>query len=57
MLGALAIYAALAMLLEDVRRHTVLPVGRRSAGRASLERGLQPQVERLEGEAGVREQL
>lgn len=57
LLGAIALYAALAMLIEDVRRRTVLPVGRRGSGRESLERGLQAQVERLEGEAGVREQL
>jgi hypothetical protein len=56
-LAAVALYAALAMLIEDVSRQTVLPVGRRGAGRASLERGLHAQVERLEGEAGVREQL
>jgi uncharacterized protein len=56
-LAAVAFYAALAMLIEDVQRRTVLPVGRRASGRRSLEQGLQAQVERLEGEAGVREQL
>jgi uncharacterized protein len=44
-LGVLAVYAALAMLLEDVRRATVLPLGRR--GRA----------QGVDREAGVREQL
>jgi len=56
-LCALAVYAALAMALEDARRETVLPLGRRSFGASSVERGLDAQVERLEREAGVREQL
>jgi uncharacterized protein len=56
-LCALAVYAAAAMLLEDARRRTVLPVGRRGDGKASLEGGLEDQVRRIEGEAGVREQL
>jgi uncharacterized protein len=43
-LCALAIYAALALALEEARRATVLPLGRRNAA-----------VE--QGEAGVREQL
>ncbi|HEV7722629.1 MAG TPA: hypothetical protein VGO60_15160 [Iamia sp.] len=56
-LGALALYAALALALEDARRRTVLPVLRHDLGRASIEGPLADQVARLEGEAGVREQL
>jgi succinate-acetate transporter protein len=56
-LCALALYAALAMALEDARRATLLPLGRRGAGEASLATGLDGQLERIEREAGVREQL
>ena len=44
-LCAIAVYAALALALEDVRGKTVLPLGRRDARRASM------------SPAGVREQL
>ncbi len=44
-LCAIAIYAALAIALEDSRRRTVLPTGRRGAGRD------------VEDEAGIRAQL
>jgi succinate-acetate transporter protein len=57
LLCALALYAALAMALEDANRATVLPLGRRGAGRAALAGGLDDQLERIEHEAGVREQL
>jgi len=56
-LCALAVYAALAMALEDARRETVLPLGRRADGRSAVGGGLEDQVARLEREAGVREQL
>jgi uncharacterized protein len=56
-LCALALYAALAMALEDVRRETSLPVLRRGLGRTSLEGSLDDQLARIEREAGVREQL
>jgi len=56
-LGVLALYAALAMALEDARRETVLPLFRRGAGRASVGGDLREQVQRIEREAGVREQL
>jgi uncharacterized protein len=56
-LCALAVYAALAMALEDARRRTVLPLGRRGAGAESVGGNLDEQVERIEREAGVREQL
>lgn len=56
-LAVLALYAAAAMLLEDLRRATVLPVLRRGEGRTSIAGNLQEQVAKLEREAGVREQL
>jgi uncharacterized protein len=56
-LGALALYAAAAMTLEDARRETLLPLLRRGAGRASLERSFDEQLAGIEHEAGVREQL
>jgi succinate-acetate transporter protein len=56
-LCALALYAALAMALEDVRGETVLPLGRHDAGRAALAGGLADQLDALEHEAGVRQQL
>ncbi len=57
MLAAVAVYAALAMEVEDVQRRTVLPVLRRGLGRESLEGNLPDQLGRVEREAGVREQL
>jgi uncharacterized protein len=56
-LCALALYAALAMALEDVQRETSLPVLRRGLGRASLKGNLDDQLAHIEKEAGVREQL
>jgi len=56
-LGALAVYAAAAMAIEDARRETVLPLGRRHRGAASVGGGLREQLDRVEREAGVREQL
>ncbi len=56
-LCAVALYAALAMSLEDAKRATVLPTGRRGSGRDALESGGAAQTDRLEHEAGVREQL
>ena len=53
----LALYAALAMLLEDVQHRTVLPVLRRNGGSSAMTGGLADQVQRIEAEAGVREQL
>jgi uncharacterized protein len=56
-LCGLAIYAALAMAIEDARRSTLLPLGRIGAGRESVEGSFDRQLERIEREAGVREQL
>lgn len=56
-LGAVAAYAALAMLLEDVRAATTLPLARRGSGRLSMNGNLADQLATVEREAGVREQL
>ncbi len=56
-LAAFALYAALAFELEDTRRKTVLPVWRRGFGKAALAGGEHAELERIEHEAGVREQL
>jgi uncharacterized protein len=56
-LFVLALYAALAMALEDAKRQTLLPVGRRGVGRESVEGTFEQQLTRIEREAGVREQL
>lgn len=56
-LAALALYAVLAMELEDLRHHTVLPTLRHGAGRRAISgEGLEP-IGAAEREAGVREQL
>jgi succinate-acetate transporter protein len=57
LLCAVALYAALAMSLEDAKRATVLPTGRRSDGRDALRGGASAQASGVEHEAGVREQL
>jgi hypothetical protein len=56
-LGALALYAALASLMEGVSKKTVLPMGRRRRGRLAVEGGFTEQVVDLTHEPGVREQL
>src|SRR5215217_5972127 len=56
-LCALAAYAAAAMAIEDVKHEPVLPLGRRNAGAVSTAGNLDAQLERIEREAGVREQL
>ena len=55
--GVLALYGGLALLLEDTRQKSVLPVLRRRAAEQSLEGTLHDQLARLEKEAGVRQQL
>jgi uncharacterized protein len=57
LLLAIAVYAALALALEDARGATVLPLGRRAAGEAALAGGLEEQVAGIEHAAGVRRQL
>ncbi|MCW2999276.1 MAG: hypothetical protein JWN65_2825 [Solirubrobacterales bacterium] len=56
-LCALGLYAALALVLEDGRRQTVLPLGRRGLAAESMHGTLAEQVQRVHHEAGVREQL
>jgi succinate-acetate transporter protein len=56
-MSAAAFYLALALMLEDTQRQTVLPLGRRGAARSALESHLRDQVEAIEREAGVRRQL
>jgi uncharacterized protein len=57
LLGILALYAALASLLENVQGRTVLPLGRRQKGRMASEGGLTEQVIDVTHEPGVRAQL
>jgi succinate-acetate transporter protein len=56
-LAGFSLYGGLALLLEDGRQQTVLPLGRRGRARASLEGDLASQIEHAEREAGVRRQL
>jgi uncharacterized protein len=56
-LAVLAAYFGLALLIEDARGRTVLPLLRRGAARAALEDPLEAQIARLHHEAGVRDQL
>jgi succinate-acetate transporter protein len=56
-LCVVALYAALALALEDARRQTVLPVLRRGGGREALDGDLASQLRRVEHEAGIRRQL
>ena len=50
-------YLAVALVYEDVRHRTVLPVGRRGESRTAMEGGLADQERSLPQEAGVRAQL
>ncbi|MFL5737942.1 MAG: hypothetical protein ACJ76P_11480 [Actinomycetota bacterium] len=56
-LGALAIYAAFAALLEAMQGKTILPLGRRQKGRQAEEGGLTEQLIDITHEPGVRVQL
>lgn len=56
-LGALALYAALAMLLESTLTRTILPLGRRGRGRRAVEGSLSDQLVSVANEPGVRQQL
>jgi uncharacterized protein len=56
-LGVAALYAALASLLENASKKTVLPMGRRHRARQAVEGGLTEQMIDLTHEPGVRNQL
>lgn len=56
-LAAASAYGALALLLEDAQKETILPTARRRAARAAVEEGPEAQTAGLESEAGVRNQL
>jgi succinate-acetate transporter protein len=56
-LAALAMYTAFALLLEDVRGHTVLPVGRTGPAREAIEGSIESQLRGYEHMAGVRRTL
>jgi succinate-acetate transporter protein len=55
-ISGLALYGGLAFLLEDAGR-VLLPVLRRGEAHTALEGSLADQLERIESEAGVRQQL
>jgi uncharacterized protein len=57
LLAALAAYAALAVVLEDVSKRTVLPLGRRGKGELAMNGTYAQQVAQLAKEPGVRQQL
>jgi succinate-acetate transporter protein len=57
LLAAVAIYTAWALLLEDVRGHTVLPVGRTGPAREAIEGPLDAQLAGYEHLAGIRRTL
>ncbi|MFJ8768797.1 acetate uptake transporter family protein [Streptomyces clavifer] len=56
-IGAYALYSGLALLVEDGKQRTVLPLFRRGAARTSIEGGLREQLTAAQQEAGVRHQL
>lgn len=54
---AFSAYGGFALLLEDANQRPVLPTGRIGAARAALHDDLGQQLERVQREAGVRQQL
>jgi succinate-acetate transporter protein len=52
-----SLYSALATTIEDIQGHTKLPLGRRAKARDALNAPFDSQLERVEHEAGVRQQL
>ncbi|MFF8831151.1 GPR1/FUN34/YaaH family transporter [Streptomyces sp. NPDC015131] len=57
LLAAVAMYAAFALMLEDMRGTPVLPVGRRGPAHHAVEGDLAVQLRDLERQAGVRRTL
>jgi uncharacterized protein len=56
-LVAVALYTALATEIEDVQGERKLPLGRRHMAAVALDAPFEDQLERIEHEAGVRQQL
>jgi succinate-acetate transporter protein len=56
-LAGVALYSALATEVEDVQGETKLPLGRRALAAEALAGPFERQLERIEHEAGVRQQL
>jgi succinate-acetate transporter protein len=56
-LAGIALYSALATIVEDIQGHTKLPLGRRAKALDALNAPFDSQLERVEHEAGVRQQL
>lgn len=54
---AVAVYTAVALMLEDAHQRTVLPLLRRGLARQAVEGSLDEQLQRLAREPGVRSQL
>ncbi|MFE7564110.1 acetate uptake transporter family protein [Kitasatospora sp. NPDC057500] len=57
LLAVVALYAAFALMLEDMRGEEVLPVGRRGPAHEAVEGNLAVQLRDLERQAGVRRTL
>jgi uncharacterized protein len=57
LLAAVSMYTAFALLLEDVRGHTVLPVGRSGPAREAIEGSMESQIAGYEHMAGIRRTL
>lgn len=53
LLAAFALYGGLALLLEEGRQRSVLPMGRRGLAKTSLDGDLQHQVRTASQEPGV----
>lgn len=56
-IGVFALYGGLALLVEDGKQRTVLPLFRRGKARESIEGDLREQLNEAQQEAGVRHQL
>ncbi|MGK5532131.1 GPR1/FUN34/YaaH family transporter [Streptomyces sp. URMC 129] len=57
LLAAVAMYAAFALMLEDMRGEEVLPIGRSGPAHRAVEGDLSVQLRNLERQAGVRRTL
>lgn len=56
-LCACALYGAISLELEDIKRRAVLPTLRRGTGKRALEPNLDAQIQGVPAEAGVRREL